>query len=56
MKLSAAQFFLLFLLGAILLSVSGCATDDPENSTVRPWNAPQGWEAGGALGGMNTQH
>jgi len=32
----------------------GCATDDPDNVSVRPWNSPQGWEGG--LGGMQTQH
>jgi hypothetical protein len=46
MKVRPAHAFLLLLLGAILLSASGCATDDPENTTVRPWNAPQGWEKG----------
>ncbi|HXE42891.1 MAG TPA: hypothetical protein VN516_07685 [Candidatus Baltobacteraceae bacterium] len=46
MKSRPLQFFFLILLGAILFSVSGCATDDPENTTVRPWNAPQGWEGG----------
>jgi len=46
MKVCPAYVFLLLLLGAILVSVSGCATDDPENTTVRPWNTPQGWESG----------
>lgn len=46
MKFRVAQIVLLILLGGILLSVSGCATDDPENTSVRPWNAPQGWEGG----------
>jgi hypothetical protein len=46
MKSIVARSFFLVLLGVILLSVSGCKTDDPENSSVRPWNAPQGWESG----------
>jgi len=26
---------------------SGCAsTGDPDNASVRPWNAPMGWENG----------
>jgi len=54
MKFSLAKFFLLLLLGAILIGISGCATDDPENMSVRPWNEPQGWENG--LGGMDYQH
>ena len=54
MKLSAATWMLLLLLGAVLLVGGGCATNDPENASVRPWNAPQGWENG--LGSMDTQH
>jgi len=46
MKLRAAQCFFLFVLGAILCGVSGCATNEPQNASVRPWNAPQGWEGG----------
>jgi hypothetical protein len=54
MKFSVSQVFLVLILGAILLSVSGCATDDPENTSVRPWNQPQSWEGGIPL--MDTQH
>jgi hypothetical protein len=42
------------LLGAVLLGVSGCATNEPENDSVRPWNTPQGWEGG--LPMLNQQH
>jgi len=35
---------LLLVLGALL---SGCAsTDDVENRSERPWNAPRSWEHG----------
>jgi hypothetical protein len=44
MRLRAAQWFLLFILAAILAGSGGCATE-PENASVRPWNAPQGWES-----------
>jgi hypothetical protein len=55
MKRRAVNWLLLLALGAILAGVSGCATDDPENASVRPWNTPQNWENG--LGGMmNQQH
>jgi len=51
----AVNWLLLLAFGAILVVVTGCATDDPENASVRPWNTPQGWENG--MGGMmNTQH
>jgi hypothetical protein len=54
MKRRAAQFFFLFILGAILVSISGCASSEPENSSVRPWNTPQDWEGGMPL--MDQQH
>jgi hypothetical protein len=46
MKFCRAKCFLLLALVAILLGVSGCESDEPENASVRPWNAPQGWENG----------
>jgi len=33
--------------GVVLLMVfSGCSTGEPQNASVRPWNAPQSWEGG----------
>jgi hypothetical protein len=46
MKISAARLLLLLALGVTLMTVSGCQTDDPENVSVRPWDAPVGWENG----------
>jgi len=46
MKFRAAQVFLGLFLGALLFSLTGCQTEDPENSTVRPWNSRQDWEGG----------
>ncbi len=54
MKLRAANCILLLLLATIALVISGCATDEPDNASVRPWNSPAGWE--NALGGMDSQH
>jgi hypothetical protein len=34
----------LLLLGA--LGFSGCASDDTENTSVRPWDTPKSWENG----------
>lgn len=42
---------LCLLLAVTALVFSGCATTEPENESVRPWNAPIGWE-GGLPGGM----
>ena len=39
-----ACYCLLLLLAG--LAFSGCATTEPENESVRPWNAPIGWENG----------
>jgi len=40
----SAWFYLLLLLAGFLFS--GCATTDPGNESVRPWNAPKDWETG----------
>lgn len=49
-----ANWFLLLAVMSLLVFLSGCATDEPDNASVRPWNTPQGWENG--LGAMDTQH
>jgi len=43
MKIRAAQIFLLLVLAAIWAGVSGCGTNEPQNASVRPWNAPEGY-------------
>jgi hypothetical protein len=48
------RLFLFLLLGVVLVGGSGCETTEPENNSVRPWNAPQGWEGGIPM--MNQQH
>jgi len=54
MKWRAVQRLCLFALGAVLLGVAGCSTNEPGNASVRPWNTPQGWEGGMPI--MNQQH
>ena len=54
MRRRAVKWLLLLVLGVMLIGVSGCTTNDPENASVRPWNAPQGWETG--VPGMSQQH
>ena len=46
MKRHLTTMLLLVALGAVMVSVSGCQTDDPENVSVRPWDAPTGMENG----------
>jgi len=46
MKYRAVKWLLLLLLGSALVGGSGCETNEPENASVRPWNAPQSWENG----------
>lgn len=44
---SPRLWFWLFLVGVALLGAAGCATtSDNQNSSERPWNAPQDWENG----------
>lgn len=38
-------FFLLGLL-ALMAGAAGCATDESNMSSNRPWNKPTGWEHG----------
>jgi hypothetical protein len=52
-KRQAARWLGLLLLGVMLAGMSGCATGEPENESLRPWNAPQGWE--GTMPMMNQQ-
>jgi len=54
MRFRVANSLLFLLLAFVVLVISGCSTDEPDNASVRPWNTPQGWENG--LGGMDTQH
>lgn len=54
MKCSVAKLFLLLALAGSFSFVSGCSTVEPDNASVRPWNAPQGWENSPA--GMDMQH
>jgi len=53
-KCAPARWLLLLWLATLLIGLSGCATNEPENESVRPWNSPQGWE--GSLPMMNQQH
>lgn len=47
MKKFAVAGVWLVLLGLLALGVCGCAsTQDSDNASVRPWNAPKGWENG----------
>jgi hypothetical protein len=45
----------LLILGAILLALgSGCATKQPEDSSI-PWSRPASWEGGiPGMGGMGS--
>lgn len=47
MKRLSTVLALGLLLGTLALVAVGCAsTEDTQNASVRPWNAPQGWENG----------
>jgi len=51
LRFSQSTWFYCLLLLLSGLVFSGCATTEPENESVRPWNAPIGWE-NGLPGGM----
>jgi hypothetical protein len=45
--LSRSRAALLLLAVLAALGLNACSTtDDSENASVRPWNAPKGWENG----------
>lgn len=37
---------LLLLFALLVLGASGCASKEPDNASVRPWDSPMGWENG----------
>jgi hypothetical protein len=53
-KIRAAHLFLLLALVSFAALLSGCASTESDNASVRPWNTPEGWQ-GGALGNMMDQ-
>ncbi|MGA3266873.1 MAG: hypothetical protein ABSE16_08620 [Verrucomicrobiota bacterium] len=55
MRIRAVCWLWFLALGAMLAGISGCATNEPDNESVVPWNSPQGWE-NGMSGLMNQQH
>ena len=49
------SWLLCILFALVLLGASGCASTDPDNAYVRPWNSPIGWE-NGIPSGMYENH
>lgn len=49
--LSILRAALLLVALAATANLTGCATDEADNASVRPWNAPKNWETG-LPGGM----
>lgn len=46
----------MLVLAAMAAVISGCASTEPDNASVRPWDSPEGWQ-NGSLGDMiNEQH
>jgi hypothetical protein len=41
MKISAIHLLWVLLLAALVMGVVGCASDDPDNESVRPWGVSQ---------------
>jgi hypothetical protein len=55
MKIRVAHLLLWLMLTGLAAVISGCASAEPDNASMRPWNSPEGWQSG-QLGGMNNQH
>jgi hypothetical protein len=54
MKVSAVHLLWVLLLAAFVMGVVGCASDDPDNDSVRPWGvSPNG---SGAMPIQTEQH
>jgi hypothetical protein len=43
---SSSRWLLLVALLALLAGATGCASDDSDMSSARPWNRPNGWQSG----------
>ncbi len=56
MNIRVSHLLLFLVLAALVTVISGCASTEPDNASVRPWNSPEGWEGNGMLGNMNEQH
>jgi hypothetical protein len=46
-RITSLRLFGLGLLAAVtMILISGCTTNEPENTSSRPWNTPKSWEHG----------
>jgi hypothetical protein len=55
MKRFRVSYLLLAVFALALLGASGCASTEPDNASVRPWDSPMGWE-NGIPSGMYQNH
>jgi len=46
---------LALLLAVVGLGLTGCGTE-PENTSARPWNSPEGWQYGSFPSSMQHPH
>jgi hypothetical protein len=53
MKVSAVHLLWVLLLAAFVFSITGCSSPEPDNDSVRPWDAPAG---GGMMPIQDQQH
>jgi hypothetical protein len=51
-----SSLLLCCLFALILLGASGCASTDPENASLRPWNSPDGFQSGVPSGMYQQNH
>jgi hypothetical protein len=54
MKISVVHFLWVLLLAAFVMGVAGCASEEPGNDSVRPWDTSD--TGGSAMPIQNEQH
>jgi len=53
-KIRPTHLLLVLVVAVFAAVISGCASTEPDNASVRPWNSPEGYQDG-ALGDMMDQ-
>ena len=53
--IQARRLWICLALLGMTLGLTGCGTDEPENTSSKPWNSPEGYQNGG-LPGMMQSH
>jgi hypothetical protein len=50
------RIWLFVALVVVGLCAAGCATDEPDNLSSKPWNSPEGWQNGNLPSNLYQGH